>query len=156
MRAGSAERYPLLFLRAADYGVQAQPFYTAQFASARPQTRMLATLALCRIGAADAATVAEMKARITAPEIEKDARHFSALVVALARFGETEFLRGVAVPKQRLEDWVEKVLAGESDTPAGPNNCMSHEWGLSGHLGAAMQPALVRGRGGWIRRAGVS
>jgi hypothetical protein len=155
VRAGSAERHPLLFLRAADYGPQAQPFYTEQFTSSRSHTRMLATLALCRIGAADAVTIAEMKARITAPEIEKDARHFTALVVALARFGETEFLRGVSMPKHRLQDWLDKVLAGESNSSAGPNNCMSHE-GLSGHLGAAMQPVLVRGRGGWVRREGVS
>jgi hypothetical protein len=159
VRAGADPKsHPTLYLRAADYGAAALPFYRAELMRPHPPlTRALPVLALCRIGEADAETISEMKTRILGPEAAKDRRYQSALFVALARMGEAEFLRSnLETLSDKQRDWMETVLAGDGDVDGRPNNCMSHEWGLTGHLGEALQPALKRLRGKWSRRPGVS
>jgi hypothetical protein len=159
LRAGdNPQNHATLYLRAADFGRHALPFYQAQFRQRQtPTHRALPVLALCRIGEADPDTVAEMKTRILGPEAEKEPRYRTALFVALARFGEGDFLRAnLGALSERHRDWMEAVLAGDGDVEGRPNNCMSHEWGLSGHMTEALQPSLMRLRGKWSRRPGVS
>jgi hypothetical protein len=158
VRAGDlAREHPTLYLRAADYGTAALPFYRAELMRQhRGLTRALPALALCRIGQADAETIDEMKTRILGPEAAKDRRYQTALFVALARFGEAEFLRAnLAALNEKQHDWMETVLAGDGDVDGRPNNCMSHEWGQTGHLGEALQKALHRLRGRWSKRPGI-
>jgi hypothetical protein len=159
VRAGDlAREHPTLYLRAADYGAAALPFYRAELMRQhRGLTRALPVLALCRIGQADVETIGELKTRLLGPEAAKDRRYQTALFVALARFGEAAFLRAnLGALNEKQHDWMETVLAGDGDVDGRPNNCMSHEWGQTGHLGEALQPALHRLRGRWSKRPGVS
>lgn len=147
-------RYPALYVRAADAGADAFPFYKRDFFAGkmnRTFLRNLPVLAICRIGTADAETIAELQRRFLSPADDHSRNGYkTALVVALKKLGQDNFLveHGDAIG-WRDRDWMRAVMEGRGDTPTGPNNCMAKEWDSTGFLGPAMRPSLARGRDGW-------
>ncbi|PPD45537.1 MAG: hypothetical protein CTY15_03895 [Methylocystis sp.] len=149
------EEYEALYLRAADVGPPALDFYKAAFLERQPGRSYdsLPVLALCRIGIADPALVAEMKARYLLPDKSRPEGQQAALFLALMNFGETDFLRAnEALAPSRDRTWREALYAGKGRTPVGPNNCMTEQWGSIAYRSAILQPALVRARNGWEDR----
>ena len=69
-RPDAAQRFPALYLRAADAGPKAFDFYKRAFLAEGKATfdRSLPVLAICRIGEADPETINEMKRRFQATE----------------------------------------------------------------------------------------
>lgn len=151
-------RYPALYVRAADAGPDAFPFYKQDFFAGkmnRTFLRNLPVLAICRIGTADAETIAEMQRRFLSSADEYNQYGYkTALVVALKKIGQDDFLKahGDAIG-WRDRDWFLAVMEGKGETSAGPNNCMAKEWDSTGFLGPAMRPSLSRMRDGWSLRA---
>ena len=151
-----ADRFPTLFLRAADAGPRTFDFYKSAILAEKRVLRPLLVLAVCRIGQADAATVAEFKRRFL--DENEDTRSMKpALFVALIKVGEEAFAReNLKLLQPRLAQWANAVLAGEGTTGVGPNNCMGEQWGYTDYLGPDLQPGLERGgRAGWKRRAAI-
>jgi hypothetical protein len=151
------DRYPALYVRAADGGVRTLPFYKRDFMTGTllPYLRMLPVLAICRIGAADDETIAEMQRRLTSTDAGSEGyRYKSALVVALLKLGQESFLREhtQGMPA-RSRGWMDAVLANQGATETGPNNCMAQEWPSTNDLGPIMQPGLEWVRGGWRPRS---
>ena len=147
-------RYPALYLRAADAGTQTFGFYKQDFLNGRMNRtflRNLPVLAICRIGKADAETIAEMQRRFLSPADEYSRNEYkTALLVALKKLGEERFLReNEAALSWRDRDWMKAVMDGKGETKTGPNNCMAKEWGITGFLPPEMRPTLARGRNGW-------
>jgi hypothetical protein len=144
------QRFPGLYLRAADSGSKTLEFYQFQFTSKklRGYLRMLPVLAICRIGRTSPEIVAEMKQRFVSET--SDGNYESALLVTLLKLGEEAFVRD---NKQSLptksQEWVEAVLSESGKTEVGPNNCMAQEWGTGGYLSNAMAPSLRWINGHW-------
>jgi len=151
-----AQRYVPLYVRAAEAGPQTLPFYQTALMVARPDAALRAApiLAICRIGHADSATIAEMKRRFA----EDKPIHLYArpdLLVALVKLGEEPFVReNIKMIPDRLQGWANLVLSGEATTEVGPNNCVGEKWGLTDYLAPAMAP-VIEWNGGWKRRAGA-
>jgi hypothetical protein len=145
-----ADRYPALYLRAADAGPHTFDFYKSAIMASRSKRvlRPPLALAVCRIGRADAETIAEFKRRFL-DAFDDD------LFVTLIKLGEEAFVRENMQKQQpRLALWANAVLAGEGTTETGPNNCMGENWGFT-YPGPEMAPALEWvGHKGWQRRAG--
>lgn len=151
-----AERYGLLYARAADTGPQTFPFYKAALMASRdkPTLRPAIPLAICRIGSADGESIAELKRRF----VEEKSDYLgikTALLVTLVKLGEDALVReNITGMSPHLQDWAKMVLSGEATTEIGPNNCIGEKWGFADYLGPAMAPAL-EWRGGWKKRAGA-
>ena len=156
-----AEDYPVLYLRAADLGAAALPQLKADLFANRFEfaEQLVPALAFCRAGAADAATVAELKRRFAVSDDTKSVYYEEALALALIRLGEKDFVRtNRAAIKERAQTWLDAVLAGRGEKDGRPNNCMSEEWPASGSLPDIMRPSLQRGprdaRGDtWVERS---
>jgi hypothetical protein len=147
------QRFPRLYIRAAESGTRTLEFYQSQFTSGeiRGYKRLLPVLAICRIGTASPEIVAEMKQRFTSAS--SDENYKSALFVTLLNLGEEAFVRNnVPVWSGNYPSWAEAVLSGSGKTDIGPNNCMTKEWGGASYLGAAMAPSLRWNKGGWSVR----
>ena len=156
---GVWQRFPVLYIRAADAGGGTLEFYKHDFMhdTVRGYLRMLPVLAICRIGQADDELISEMKRRFAAHDAGRDGlRYKSALVVTLFKLGQESFLRENAqsIPA-RSRDWMTAVLEHKGTTETGPNNCMAQEWPSTDYLGPVMQPTLQRTRDGWRPRAQV-
>ena len=144
----NAKNFPLLYVRIGDLGAGALPQLKADlFADRFEGSQQLATLlAFCRAGSADAATIAELKRRLSAADASKTIYYQEALAVALIRLGEKDFVRANrAALKTDAQTWLDAVLAGKGDRDGRPNNCMSEEWPMSGSLPNIMRPGLERG-----------
>jgi hypothetical protein len=156
-----AEEYPLLYLRTADLGAAALPQLKADLFANRFEfaEQLVPVLAFCRAGAADAATVAELKRRFTVSDDTKSIYYEEALAVALIRLGEKDFVRTHrAAIKEGAQTWLDAVLAGKGEKDGRPNNCMPEEWAANGILPDIMRPSLRRGprdaRGyTWVERS---
>ena len=152
-----ADRYRVLYLRAADAGVRTLDFYKQPILAlpATPFLRPLPVLAICRIGQADAETIAELKRRYLEPQPDSFHGMKSILLVTLIKLGEEPFVRAnIEMIPARQRDWANAVLAGEGLTETGPNNCMGETWNWTSYLAPIMAPSLERA-GGWKRRAGA-
>jgi hypothetical protein len=146
-------RLDLLYLRAADVGPSALPFYKREFLTAKiePERRKLPVLAICRIGQADEDIIAEMKARFLREG--KDFDYQSALAVTLIKLGETSFVRDHMDATPRGLGWMEALLRGEGTTETGPNNCTGWRSVSSNYVPPNMDPRLYFGGGrGWGAR----
>jgi hypothetical protein len=147
------QRFPRLYIRAAEAGTKTLDFYQSQFTSEeiRGYKRLLPVLAICRIGQASPEIVAEMKRRFTLASTDENYK--SALFVTLLKLGEGAFVRD-NMPRWsgNYPSWAEAVLSGSGKTSLGPNNCMTKEWGGASYLGAAMAPSLRWNRGQWSDR----
>jgi len=125
--------YPLLYLRLADAGPKLFAIYRDQFLaqSATQREKLLAALAICRIGQADSELISAIKSEWS--ESDSDAakadNYKAALFVALAKLGQEGLLRSLAGSRSKvLQGWYDAVLAGRGKTEVGPNNCMPLEW----------------------------
>jgi hypothetical protein len=147
------QRFPRLYIRAAEFGTRTLEFYQSQFTSEeiRGYKRLLPVLAICRIGEASPEVIAEMKRRFTSAS--SDEHYKSALFVTLLKLGEDAFVRNnIPVLSGDYPSWAEAVLSGRGNTEIGPNNCMTKEWGGASYLGAAMAPSLRWNKGQWSVR----
>jgi hypothetical protein len=147
------DEYAALYLRAADVGPEALDFYKTAFLQRQvePRYASLPVLALCRLGVADPAVVAEMKAQYLPPEGQKSRQEEvqAALFVTLLKLGEADFLRASeALASRRDRAWREALLSGKGRTAVGPNNCMTEAW-PGGYRPKILAPALLRTRNGW-------
>ncbi len=149
--------YPMVYVRVAEAGAAALPFYRDQFMgeTAKGWQRMFPALALCRIGEADAALIEEMKKRYLAVDLDgggDPVNYKSALFVALLKLGQEDFLRADHPDKPGRDDWYAQVLAGAGLTRTGPNNCMPEDWGFTIYATPAVAPSLKWRRGAWEAR----
>jgi hypothetical protein len=116
--------------------------------------KSLPMLAICRIGEADDAVIAEMKTRFLAAKFPHDTDQ-SALLVTLLKLGQESFLREhLDAVLANLRDWSEAVLGKKGWTQTGPNNCMPKEWPTTDYLSAIMAPGL-KWRAGWVAREDI-
>ena len=154
-RDGLRDEYPLLYLRLADAGLKLFAIYRDQFLaqSATQKEKLLAALAICRIGQADSELISAIKSEWS--ESDNDAakadNYRAALFVALAKLGQETLLRSSARANSKvLQGWYDVVLAGHGKTEVGPNNCMPLEWpGVSIYVPAIMAPRLQWVQGQW-------
>ena len=97
---GLRDDYPLLYLRLADAGPKLFAIYRDQFLaqSATQKEKLLAALAICRIGQADSELISAIKSEWS--ESDNDAakadNYRAALFVALAKLGQEDLLRSSA------------------------------------------------------------
>jgi hypothetical protein len=154
-RDGLRDEYPLLYLRLADAGLKLFAIYRDQFLaqSATQKEKLLAALAICRIGQADSELISAIESEWS--ESDNDAakadNYRAALFVALAKLGQETLLRSSARANSKvLQGWYDAVLAGRGKTEVGPNNCMPLEWpGISIYVPAIMAPRLQWVQGQW-------
>jgi hypothetical protein len=154
--SGVQDEYPLLYVRLADAGPKMYSIYRDQFLAqdATIRAKLLAVVAICRIGQADSELVSAIdseRAKLDAGGLNDD-NYQTALFVALLKFGQ-----GVAnkppnlLNHQILKGWYEAVLSGKGRTDVGPNNCMPLEWPEDGYIPAVLAPSLK-----WVNERWVS
>ncbi len=132
-RLGLRDEYPLLYLRLADAGPKLFAIYRDQFLAqgATQQEKLLAALAICRIGQADSELISAIKSEWSESDRDaaKDDIYKSALFVALAKLGQENFLRSSGPSSSKtLQGWYDAILTGRGKTDIGPNNCMPMQW----------------------------
>jgi hypothetical protein len=142
------DEYPLLYLRLADSNPKLYPIYRDQFLAqnATQSQKLLAILAICRMGQADSELISAIKSEWAESDSEdtKPDNYRAALFVALMKLGQEDELRTVPQSSSRvLRGWYDAVLAGRGKTDAGPNNCMPMEWpGGNIYVPPSMAPGL--------------
>jgi hypothetical protein len=142
------DEYPLLYLRLADSGPKLYPIYRDQFLAqnATLGQKLLAVLAICRMGQADSELISAAKSEWAEPDSgeTKPDNYKAALFVALTKLGQENELRVAAQSSSRiLRAWYDAVLAGRGKTDVGPNNCMPMEWPRSNsYVPPSMAPRL--------------
>jgi hypothetical protein len=151
----AAQDYPALYLRIADVGAAAFPFYRDRFLShdSSRGERLLASLALCRIGQGDGELISSLKSQwsLSDPTGKRDNNYKAALFVALLSLGQADYAR--KAPKSDsslLNSWYAALLSGEGRTEAGPNNCMPLEWPADGSAPANLMPSLRWSQREWV------
>lgn len=141
------DEYPLLYLRLADSGPKLYPVYRDHFLAqnATQRERLLAVIAICRIGQADSELISAINsewAKFDSGEL-KDNNYRTALFVALLKLGQESTVKSSGRPTSKiLKGWYEAVLAGRGKTEAGPNNCMPMEWPEETYLPRFLGPRL--------------
>lgn len=153
-RADAWAQYPELYVRLADAGPGLYPFYRDRFLA--PETtqteRLLAALAICRIGQVDSELASALKSQFSAndPKDSRGAEYESALFVALLKLGQDDFLRTAArSDASPLQSWYDALLAGKGKSAVGPNNCLSWEWPWPEYLPPPLTPRLRWAKGSW-------
>jgi hypothetical protein len=151
---GARNKYPMIYMRAAEVGATALPFYRDQFMNEtiRGWERMFPPLALCRIGEADPELIEEMKRRYLAVDLNAGGdpdNYKSALFVALLKLGQEAFLKANHPDKSPRDAWYAQVLADQGLTGIGPNNCMPENWGFTIYAAPEVAPSLKWRRNGW-------
>jgi hypothetical protein len=154
----SREQWSILYVRAADAGASTFDFFKREFLASQIEQRssLLPVLAICRIGQADAETVAEMKVRFVATKNRHALSQYrSALVVALLKLGQEVFLREQASVVDILQrEWFKLVLDGQAATATGPNNCMPEKREFGAYIPPLMAPVLTQNANGLTVRPG--
>jgi hypothetical protein len=144
--------FPLIYLRLAHVGPKLYSIYRDQFLDKGANTtdKLLAALAICRIGQADSEVVDAMNsewAKAGAGTAE-DSNYKAALFVSLLNLGQEANLNASARPGSRaLQSWYDAVLSGQGKTKVGPNNCMPTEWPFNAYVPFPMAPRLR-----WMRQ----
>ncbi len=141
------EQFPLLYLRLADAGRKLFPIYRDQFLAqgATQQEKLLAALAICRVGLADSELISAIDSEWRASDSgAADSDNYrAALFVALEKLGQEETLRGSPqASSTTLQGWYDAVLAGRGKTDVGPNNCMPMDWPGDDYAPPIMAPRL--------------
>jgi hypothetical protein len=156
-RGGSAEEHPALYLRLADGGPNMFSFYRDRFLA--PETsrleRLLAALAICRIGQADSELISAMTRQWSGSEAvaagDDNYNYKAALFVTLLKLGREDVLRKADdTDSETLKTWYEAVLALQGKTEAGPNNCMPMEWPRAEYLPPSLSPRLRWSHEKWL------
>ena len=154
-REGGWDDLPALYLRSADLGAQSYSFYRDRFLqreTSRPE-RLLAAVAICRIGFADDELVSQMKVEFTnsSQQGHRDDNYKAALFVALLKLGQDAFLKAnLTTDSISLKEWFEAVLASSGKTDVGPNNCMPLEWPRAEYIAWDLSPKLHRIGSKWV------
>jgi hypothetical protein len=134
-------------------GPQKLEFYETDFMTAKGYRRLFPVLAICRIGRASQAVIAEMKAELiqgsNSSSFNEDNK--TALIVTLLKLQEDDFVRTnksvfVANAQADFAGWFDAILSSKGATAVGPNNCMTKDW--NGRR--ANKPSLSLMRGVWI------
>lgn len=136
-------------------GPQKLDFYETDFMTAKGYRRLFPVLAICRIGRASPAVIAEMKAQLiqgsNSPFFNEDNK--TALIVTLLKLQEDDFVRNnksvfATNSQANFEGWFDAILSGKGATAVGPNNCMTKDW----NGWRATKPSLSLTNGVWIVR----
>jgi len=141
------DTYPLLYIRLADAGPKMYSIYRDQFLAqnATHRERLLAVIAICRIGQADSELISAINsewAKFDSGEL-KDNNYQTALFVALLKLGQESTVKNSGrLTSQILKGWYEAVLAGRGKTDTGPNNCMPMEWPEESYVPGFLAPGL--------------
>ncbi|MFZ0209210.1 MAG: hypothetical protein WAL59_24390, partial [Roseiarcus sp.] len=149
------DNHPLLYLRLADAGPKMYSLYRDQYLAqnATQRERLLAVVALCRIGQADSELISAIIsewAKLDSGEL-KDNNYQSALFVTLLKLGQESTVKSSGRPNSRtLQGWYEAVLAGRGKTDVGPNNCMPMEWLEATNVPAFLSPSLKWVNERWV------
>ena len=149
------DNHPLLYLRLADAGPKMYSLYRDQYLAqnATQRERLLAVVALCRIGQADSELISAIIsewAKLDLGEL-KDNNYQSALFVTLLKLGQESTVKSSGRPNSRtLQGWYEAVLAGRGKTDVGPNNCMPMEWLEATNVPAFLSPSLKWVNERWV------
>ena len=149
------DNYPLLYLRLADAGPKMYSLYRDEFLAqnATQRERLLAVVALCRIGQADSELISAIIsewAKLDSGEL-KDNNYQSALFVTLLKLGQESTVKSSGRPNSRtFQGWYEAVLAGRGKTDVGPNNCMPMEWLEATNVPAFLAPSLKWVNERWV------
>jgi hypothetical protein len=149
------DNYSLLYLRLADVDSKMYSIHRDQFLAqnATQQEKLLAVIAICRIGQADSELISAINsewARLDSGEL-KDNNYQSALFVALLKLGQESTVKNSGRPNSRiLQGWYEAVLAGRGKTDVGPNNCMPMEWPEASNVPASLAPSLKWVNERWV------
>ena len=147
-RTGLRDEYPLLYLRLADAGPKSFAIYRDQFLTrtATPHEKLLAALAICRVGQADSELLSAIRSEWAGSEGDaaKDDNYKSSLFVALAKLGPDNLLRtSGALGSKTLQGFYDAILSGHGKTDVGPNNCMPMFWPRSNiYVPPVMAPRL--------------
>jgi hypothetical protein len=156
-RKGSLRvEHPLLYIRLADAGPNMFSIYRDQFMApdARKPQRLLAALAICRLGQADSELAAAIKSEWSSDfdaEGVNDDNYKAALFVALLKLGRADALKGASRPNSKaLQSWYDANLAGRGKTDVGPNNCMPMEWPGNDYVPPPLAPSLRWAQNEWI------
>jgi hypothetical protein len=153
-RDGAWSEYPELYVRMADTGPAAFSFYRDRLlgADTARAERLLAALAICRIGQADGELMNALKTQFTTNDAsDPHAAEFStAMFVALLKLGQADYLQiNARGDSAQLQAWYDALIAGKGQTPVGPNNCLSWDWAWPETLPAALAPRLRWIKGAW-------
>ena len=149
------DKYPLLYIRLADAGPIMYSIYRDRFLAqnATQRDKLLAALAICRIGQADSELIRAINlewAKFVSGEL-KENNYQSALFVALLKLGQESTVRDFTRPDTKiLNGWYEAVLAGRGKTDIGPNNCMPMEWPEDTYVPSFLAPSLKWLNERWI------
>jgi hypothetical protein len=155
LRPDAGLDYPALYLRAADRGASAFPHYRDRFLSPDSSRleRLLAALAICRIGLADGELISTLESRWSEadPPGKRDNNYKAALFVALLKLGQGDYARKAPrSDSSLLNGWYAAVLAGHGKTETGPNNCMPLEWPVDEIAPPNLMPSLRWSQKDWI------
>ena len=153
-REAAWDNFPALYLRLADLGPRVYPYYRDRFLSrdAGNIERLLASIAICRVGQADNELISAMRAEFSgnAPDRTSSDNFKASLFVTLLKLGQESYLKATyqtdAIP---LKAWYGAVLSGKGKTDMGPNNCMPFEWPRAEFLPASVAPRLTWRDGAW-------
>ena len=153
-REAAWDSIPALYLRLADLGPRLYPFYRDRFLSrdAGPVERLLASIAICRIGQADNELISAMRAEFSgnAPDRASNDNLKASLFVTLLKLGQETYLRATnQTETAALKAWYGAVLSGKGKTEIGPNNCMPFEWPRAEFLPEFVAPGLTWWDGTW-------
>jgi hypothetical protein len=149
------DNYPLLYVRLADVGPKMYSIYRDQFfaQNATERDKLLAVIAICRIGQADSELISAINSEWTKFDSGEltDNNYQTALFVALLKLGQESTIKDTGRPNSRiLRGWYEAVLAGRGKTDVGPNNCMPMEWPENTYVPAFLAPRLRWANERWV------
>jgi hypothetical protein len=156
-RQGAWQDFPVLYVRLAEAGPKMYSFYRDRFLAhdVTPQEKLLAALAVCRVGQADGELTAAIKSEWAdqAESARRDGDYKTALFAALVKLGQEDFLRQSGAPEPALRAaWYHAVLAGEGKTKLGPNNCMPMEWPRAEYIPPSLAPSLRWSHQQWVQQ----
>jgi hypothetical protein len=149
------DNYPLLYLRLADVSPKMYSIYRDQFfaQNATERDKLLAVLAICRIGQADSELISAINSEWVKFDSRglKDNSYQTALFVALLKLGQESTIKNSGRPNSPiLRGWYDGVLAGWGKTDVGPNNCMPMEWPENTYVPAFLAPRLRWANERWV------
>ncbi len=156
-RAGAWQDFPVLYVRLAGVGPKMYAFYRDRFlaSDATRQEKLLAALAICRIGQADGELSAAIKSDWSdqTAGAKRDSDYKTALFVTLLKLGQRDVLRAAGPAESALrESWYDAVLAGRGETDVGPNNCMPMEWPRGDYIPPGLAPRLRWTHQQWVQQ----
>lgn len=127
------DQYPRLYIRVADMGAEALPFYKEEFMTARIRTwlKFIPVLAICRIGTVDTELLNHLKQEFKSIDVTKanNDRLHQAIFVTLLRLGERDFAATHYQQKKlRYVEWYQSFLDKAAQGSLGRDQCEINRW----------------------------